>query len=245
MVVTLRQGLVPCLQLYVDLLPPLINHPCIIGNEVTAGGAGVAIAMIVEPLDRLSRATFIVDKLRVLFCLTLGQTGGGLHVEPCPSDQIPGQDLLWHVRDHDLFDEPGFALGDAPRPEIRRERHRLGRLFERGPECGEKGIGLWYDVEGEFLILEIPRRPRCPGDPLVVPGPVHSLEIIVPEPLDARRKVLRLLNGITWCAGCSVHRASSLGANRPGSRRHISVMVAAVMPMLRPAIAAIHSPHRL
>ena len=111
MLVTLRQGLVPCLQLLVDLLPTLINHPGIIGNEVTAGGASVAIAMIVEPLDRLSRAAFFVDKLRVLFCLTLGQAGGGLHVEPCPSDQIPGQDLLWHIRDHYLFDEPGFALG--------------------------------------------------------------------------------------------------------------------------------------
>jgi hypothetical protein len=77
------------------------------------------------------------------------------------------------------------------------ELYGAGILLERAAEGVKKGVGLRDDIEGQFVVLEIPRDAGGPGGKLVVPPAADTLEIVIAQPLNARRQVLGLLDGIT------------------------------------------------
>jgi len=174
-----RERRIARFQVGVDSLPALSQHTRIIRNQVPTGSARVAITMIVEPGDGSSGAFLAIHQPQVGLRLFLGEARRGLHIEACSGEQVSWQELLGEIPDHNLAIEPGFALRQAPRPEIGMQRHRTRRLLESGAEGAEEGIGLRHDVEIKLFILEIPGRAGRPGSEFVVPGAVYALEVII------------------------------------------------------------------
>ena len=88
------QRLVAPVEVFVDPAPALLDHHPVAGHQVPAGGAGVAVAVVVEPEQRGAGSVFAQHQLIVFAGLAFGQAGRGLDVEARPGQQVARQDLL-------------------------------------------------------------------------------------------------------------------------------------------------------
>ncbi len=118
------------LQVCVDAFPALGDDAIIAGHKMAAGGAGVAVAVIVEPQHGGARSVLTLHQTVVFLRLRFGEAVRGHDIESRPGQQVAGQDLLGHVVHHGFLDEPGAPLWQAPIPEVRMEAYRLSNLFE-------------------------------------------------------------------------------------------------------------------
>ena len=112
-----QRGVMP-LQVFMDALPAVLDHPRVIRDQVTAGRAAVAVAVVVEPQHGFARAALALHQL-VVFCgFLLGQAVAGHHVEARPRQQVARQDFLGQVLHHHLAQEPRPPFRQAPLPEV-------------------------------------------------------------------------------------------------------------------------------
>ncbi len=192
-----RKRCIVGLKIGVDPFPAALDDRGIIRDQVAAGGAGVAVAVVVQPEHGRPAAVGTVHQRVALPGFALGKAGRGQDVEPPTCHQIAWEDLLGQVMDHHLSNEPGTALGQAPFPEGLWKIHHAGNLAERGTEGLQKGIRFRNDVKGKLVELEIPGCAGGPGGELVIPGAVQALEVVISQPLDARGKVAGHLDLVT------------------------------------------------
>ncbi len=154
---------------------------------MTAGGAGIPVTVVVKPFHLGPGAFFPENGLVEFFLLFFIEAQGSLNVKSSPANQIPGKNFFGHIRDHSFSDKPGPSLNQAPRPEIFVQLDLSGCLAKGPPQCLQQGIGLRYDVKSDLVELHVPGSSGGPGKEFIVPGPLGSLEIVIPQPFDTRR----------------------------------------------------------
>ena len=81
--------------------------------------------------------------------------------------------------------------GSDQLPKIGVQVNQMSGLLECGAEGLQETICFRDDIKAEFVVLEIPGGAGRPGCVLVIPVSFDPLEIVITQPLDARRKVGR------------------------------------------------------
>ncbi len=152
---------------------------------MAAGGAGVSVAMIMKPFHLRSCAVRAFDQflpgLAFLFC----KAHGGLNVEPGAGQQVSRQDFLRHMVYDGFLDKPRASFDQRPFPEIRMKRHGSCGLKIGCPQRIKQRVGFRDDIKGQFIIDDVPGCSGRPAGGFIIPGPLGSPEVIIPEPLDA------------------------------------------------------------
>jgi hypothetical protein len=81
----------------VNTFPADVKYTFVTGYEMTVGGSGIAIAMIMKPFHLGARAIFTHDPAVISLAFFLRETGRGNDIEPGTGDEISGEDLLGHM----------------------------------------------------------------------------------------------------------------------------------------------------
>ena len=197
---------------------------------MAAGGARISVARFVEAHRCGARTVSAIDMAFPRPRLPTVPAARSENVEARTGDEIARQQLLRHAVDHDFADEPGSPLDQAATPEPGRELNGTRGLQRRGAEGREERVGLGHDVVAGLVVNDVPRCARGPTAELVVPGPPNAFEVKIPQPPDAGRQPVRLLQG---SGGGSDH----LDPGRPRSLGRAAFAVTKQIPN-RPFTAA-------
>ncbi len=168
----------------------------ITGNEVAAGGAGIAVTMVMKPFHFGAGTLFTYYSLVIGLTFFFGKAGGGNDIESGAGDEISGQHLLGDMFHHDLLEKPCLSLGQGPCPEVIVEFNIPGRLMVAAAQGVYEHIDFRNNIVGHFLVLQVPGGTGGPGRVLVVPASFAALKIVVSQPGDARGESLGLLDGV-------------------------------------------------
>ncbi len=104
------------LSLYVarDVLPAPAEDARIVRDQVTARGSRISVAMVMQPLDRPSRAAPAHHQTVERRRFPARHAGRGHEIEPGSGNQVSREELAGKISRHDLPHEPRPTLRNAP-----------------------------------------------------------------------------------------------------------------------------------